>query len=54
MLVRRVTIVCLMIMGLAIIASLFVDRKYYVYRDQPVVWPITVMHLQHADGDQWL
>jgi hypothetical protein len=52
MLLWRVTIVCLMIAGFAIIASL--DRKYDVYRDQPVVGPITAMHLKHVDGDRRL
>ncbi|NKX16298.1 hypothetical protein HGG75_11700 [Ochrobactrum pseudogrignonense] len=32
----------------------FVDRKYDVYRDQPVVGPITAMHLKHVDGDRRL
>ena len=54
MLLWRVTIVCLMIAGFAIIASLFVDRKYDGYRDQPVVGPITAMHLKHMDGDRRL
>lgn len=54
MLPWRVTIVCLMIAGFAIIAGLFVDRKYDIYRDQPVVGPITAMHLKHVSGDQQL
>ncbi|WP_167388175.1 hypothetical protein [Brucella grignonensis] len=54
MLLWRVTIVCLMIVGIAIIAGLFVDRKYDVYRDQPVVAPITAMHLKHVGGDRQL
>ncbi|MCX2696022.1 MULTISPECIES: hypothetical protein [Ochrobactrum] len=48
MLLWRVTIVCLMIAGFAIIAGLFVDRKYDVYRDNPVISPMTVMHLKPA------
>lgn len=51
MLLWRVTIVCLMITGFAIIAGLFVDRKYDVYRDQPVVGPITAMHLKHTTDE---
>ncbi|OYR11093.1 hypothetical protein CEV33_2559 [Brucella grignonensis] len=43
-----------MIVGIAIIAGLFVDRKYDVYRDQPVVAPITAMHLKHVGGDRQL
>lgn len=54
MLLWRVTIVCLMIMGFAIIAGLLVDRKYSVYRDQPVIGPVTVMHLNHASEGQKL
>jgi hypothetical protein len=54
MLLWRVTIVCLMIAGIAIIAGLFVDRKYDVYRDQPVVAPITAMQLKHMSGGQQL
>lgn len=54
MLLWRVTIVCLMIAGFAIIAGLFVDRRYDVYRDRPVVGPITAMHLKLVGGDQQL
>ena len=54
MLLWRVTIVCLMIAGIAIIAGLFVDRKYDVYRDQPVVAPIRAMQLKHMSGGQQL
>jgi len=54
MLLWRVTIVCLMIAGIAIIAGIFVDRKYDVYRDQPVVDSVTAMHLKHVDGDKQL
>ena len=54
MLLWRVTIVCLMIAGIAIIAGLFVDRKYDVYRDHPVVAPITAMQLKHMSGGQQL
>ncbi|OYR19580.1 hypothetical protein [Brucella thiophenivorans] len=54
MLLWRVTIVCLMIAGFAIIAGLFVDQKYYIYRDQPVVGPITAMHMEHVSGDDKL
>ena len=54
MLLWRATIVCLMIAGIAIIASLFVDRKYDVYRDQPVVGPVTAMHLKNVGGGKQL
>ncbi len=39
MLFRRLTILCLMIAGCAAVASIFIDRKYDVYHDQPVVGP---------------
>ncbi|MCL8000382.1 hypothetical protein M8994_19390 [Brucella sp. 21LCYQ03] len=45
MLLRRTTIVCMMIAGFAIVAGLFVDRKQHVYRDQPITGDVTVMHL---------
>lgn len=54
MLLWRVTIVCLMIAGVAIIAGLFVDRRYDIYHDQPVVAPVTAMHLKHGTGDKQL
>jgi len=54
MLLWRVTIVCLMIVGFAIIAGLFVDRKYDVYRDQPVIGPVTAMHLKNASEEMKL
>ncbi|MFV0800989.1 hypothetical protein [Brucella anthropi] len=37
---RRLTIVCLMIAGFAAVASIFVDQRYNVYRDQPVIGPV--------------
>ncbi|MFD1197610.1 hypothetical protein ACFQ3K_04620 [Brucella gallinifaecis] len=52
MLLWRVTIVCLMIAGLTIIASLFVERKYDVYHNQPVISMITPMDIKQADGGE--
>ena len=37
---RRLTIVCLMIAGFAAVASIFVDQRYNLYRDQPVIGPV--------------
>jgi len=48
MLLRRTTIVFMMIAGFAIVAGLFVDRKQHVYRDQPIIGDITVMHLGNS------
>lgn len=45
MLLRRTTIVCMMIAGFAIVAGLFVDRKQHVYRDQPITGNVTITHL---------
>ncbi len=44
MLLRRFTILCLMIAGVASIAGLFVDRKYDVYSDQPLYGPVASAH----------
>ncbi|MBV2142674.1 hypothetical protein KUG47_04060 [Falsochrobactrum sp. TDYN1] len=50
MLLWRFTIVCLLIAGLAIVASIFVDRKYDIYKDQSVIDPVTAKRMQHAGG----
>jgi len=45
---RRLTIVCLMIAGFAAVASIFVDQRYNVYRDQPVIGPVAAFTQKHA------
>jgi len=40
MLLRRLTIVWLLIAGLAIVAGVFADRKHDTYRDQTVFGPL--------------
>ncbi|MBJ6131995.1 hypothetical protein JAU75_04025 [Ochrobactrum sp. Q0168] len=40
MLLRRLTITWLLIVGLAIVAGLFADRKHDTYRDKTVFGPL--------------
>ncbi|ELT47293.1 hypothetical protein ACI50E_04670 [Brucella sp. ZJ1_1] len=49
---RRLTIVCLMIAGFAAVASIFVDQRYNVYRDQPVIGPVAAFTQKHAGERQ--
>ncbi|UWL60317.1 hypothetical protein NIK97_00655 [Brucella pseudintermedia] len=49
---RRLTIVCLMIAAFAAVASIFVDQRYNVYRDQPVIGPVAAFAQKHAGERQ--
>ncbi len=37
-----------MIAGFAAVASIFVDQRYNVYRDQPVIGPVAEITQKHA------
>ncbi len=46
MLLRRLTIVCLLIAGLAVVAGVFADRKHDSYRDQTMFGPLASMQVK--------
>ncbi|TWH02942.1 hypothetical protein L614_001500000590 [Ochrobactrum sp. J50] len=49
---RRLTILCLMIAGFAAVASIFVDQRYNVYRGQPVIGPVAAFTQKHLKERQ--
>lgn len=51
MLLWRFTIMCLLIAVLAVIAGTFVDRKYDIYKDQPVIDPLALKNLRKTSTD---